>query len=204
MSAPIPSSNVAKPSLPNWMIAPAITEEVLSTTTVYRGRIFNLESLSVRMPDGNTALRDVIRHPGATAVIALNDRDEVLLINQWRTALGSVTTEIPAGKLEPGEDPRECALREFEEETGLAAGTLDYVTSITPAAGFCDEVLHIYVATDLTEASGEHTADDDEFIDVRWVPLDEAVAACTGGLISDCKTIIALLMVAMKRVRGEW
>ena len=190
--------------VPDWMEAPLITEEVLSRRTIHDGRIFTLEELEVRFPSGETGLRDVVRHPGAVGIIALNDRDEVLLINQWRTALGSVTTEIPAGKLEPGEDPRECALREFEEETGLAAGTLDYVTSITPAAGFCDEVLHIYVATDLTEASGEHTADDDEFIDVRWVPLDEAVAACTGGLISDCKTIIALLMVAMKRVRGEW
>jgi len=192
------------PYTPEWMRAEGMIEDVLSRRTLHDGRIFRLEELEVRFPSGATGLRDVVRHPGAVGIIALNDRGEVLLINQWRTALGRVTTEIPAGKLELGEDPRTCALREFEEETGLAAGAMDYLTSITPAAGFCDEVLHIYVASDLAEASGDYAADDDEFIETRWVPLDEAVAACTAGLLSDSKTIIALLMVAMKRVRGEW
>ena len=203
MSAPIPSSNVAKPSLPNWMIAPAITEEVLSTTTVYRGRIFNLESLSVRMPDGNTALRDVIRHPGATAVIALNDRDEVLLTNQWRTSLGRVSTEIPAGTLEPSESPDICAARELEEETGFSAANLAHLTSITTCAGFCDEVLHIYQATDLSTSDGHHQADADEFIEVAWVPFGEVLDACLAGVISDSKTLVAVLAVAALRTRKE-
>lgn len=191
------------PDLPAWMAAPAITEQVISTTTVFRGRIFNLESLNVRFPDGNTGLRDVIRHPGATAVLAINDRDEVLLTNQWRTALGRVSTEIPAGTLEPGEDPATCAARELEEETGLTASSLTPLTSIATCAGFCDEVLHIYQATGLAESDGRHQQDEDEFIEVVWVPFDEVLTACLDGSIADSKTLVAVLAVAAVRTRRE-
>lgn len=190
-------------NLPSWMSAPAITEQVVSTTTVYRGRIFDLESLTVRFPDGNTGLRDVIRHPGATAVIVVNDRDEVLLTNQWRTALGRVSTEIPAGTLERGEDPAQCAARELEEETGLTASSLSHLTSITTCAGFCDEVLHIYQATGLSVSDGRHQPDEDEFIEVIWVPFAEVLAACLDGSITDSKTLVAVLAVAAARSRRE-
>ena len=190
-------------NLPGWMVAPSVTEQVLSATTVYRGRIFSLESLSVRMPDGNTALRDVIRHPGATAVIAMNDRDEVLLTNQWRTSLARVSTEIPAGTLEPGESPDICAARELEEETGFTAANLAHLTSITTCAGFCDEVLHIYQATGLSKSDGRHHADADEFIEVVWVPFGEVLDACLTGLITDSKTLVAVLAVAALRTRRE-
>lgn len=203
MSASTQHEPNARPDLPQWMLAPAITEQVISTTTVYRGRIFNLESLTVRFPDGNTGLRDVIRHSGATAVIATNDRDEVLLTNQWRTSLGRVSTEIPAGTLERGEDPATCAARELEEETGLTAGTLIHLTSITTCAGFCDEVLHIYEATGLTESDGRHQLDEDEFIEVVWVPFAEVLDACLAGLIADSKTLVAVLAVAAIRSRRE-
>ena len=192
------------PYLPDWMRAEGMLEEVLSVQTVHEGRIFRLEEMEVRFPSGDTGLRDVVRHPGAVGILAFNTADEVLLINQWRTALGRVTTEIPAGKLEPGEDPATCAAREFEEETGFAAGSVDYLTSITPAAGFCDEVLHLYVARGLTVGAGDHLPDEDEFIETRWVPFDEVVDACVRGLVSDSKTLIALLTVAAKRTRGEW
>lgn len=184
---------------PVWMRAPELTETTTATETVYRGRIFTLESLTVTLPDGNAAKRDVIRHPGATAVMAFDPSDRVLLTNQWRTSLGRVSTEIPAGTLEAGEDPIACATREFEEETGLSAGPLEHVTSITTCAGFCDEVLHIYRTATVGAASGAHVADHDEFIETVWVPFDELVSAVLAGHVTDSKTAVAVLAEATRR-----
>ena len=193
------------PSTPEILEAPEaisaasdeLAERTIATTPLYHGRIFDLESQTVELPNGQTALRDVIRHPGATAILALNENDEVLLVDQWRTALGEVLREIPAGKLEPGEDPRNCAIRELQEETGIVAKRIEHLTTIATSAGFCDERLHIYVAHDLSQ--GATHRDDDEFMRVFWMPFDEALAACLDTSIFDSKTIIALTMYALKR-----
>lgn len=174
-----------------------LTERTIATTPVYHGRIFDLETQTVELPNGKTALRDVIHHPGATAVLAINEDDEVLLVDQWRTALGEVLREIPAGKLEPSEDPLVCAQRELEEETGVSAKSYKHLTTIATSAGFCDEHLHIYLAQGLSQ--GATHRDEDEFMNVLWVPFEEALAAAKDGSISDSKTIIALTLYALSR-----
>ena len=174
-----------------------LTERTIAVTPIYHGRIFDLETQTVELPNGKTALRDVIHHPGATAVLAINDNDEVLLVDQWRTALGAVLREIPAGKLEPGEDPRDCAIRELQEETGISAESIEHLTTIATSAGFCDERLHIYVARGLSQ--GATHRDEDEFMHAFWMPFEEALAACLDTSIIDSKTIIALTMYALKR-----
>lgn len=174
-----------------------LTERTIAATPLYHGRIFDLEAQTVELPNGKTALRDIIHHPGATAILAINENDEVLLVDQWRTALAEVLREIPAGKLEHGEDPRECAIRELKEETGISAESVEHLTTIATSAGFCDERLHIFIARELTQ--GETHRDDDEFMRVLWMPFDEALTACLNRSIVDSKTIIALMMYALKR-----
>lgn len=178
---------------PSWLSAPNLTEYTLDSEIVYRGPIFNIEKRTVQFPDGNTGLRDVLIHSGATTVLALDEDNRVLLTNQWRTALNRVNTELPAGKIDPGEEPLECALRELAEETGFTAESIEHIGSITTSAGFCDELLHIYVAHDLTPTN-VLSADEDEFIELVWVDFDEVVDACLNGYIEDAKTIVAILM----------
>lgn len=174
-----------------------LIERTITRSPIYHGRIFDLETQTVELPNGQTALRDVIKHPGATAVLAINERGEVLLEDQWRTALGEVLREIPAGKLEKGEDPMECAKRELREETGIVAGHVEHLTSIATSAGFCNEYLHIYLATDLTQHEVERDAD--EFMNIVWLPFEEALKDCLEKRIIDSKTIVALTLYALKR-----
>lgn len=174
--------------------ADQLVEKVLSERRIFSGRIFCIDELVVEHPNGNQGLRDVVRHPGATGIIALNDAGEVLLVSQWRTALNRVTVEIPAGRIEADEDPLVCAERELEEETGYRANSVQHLTTIETCAGFCDEKLYIYQATGIT--SGVRNLDDDEFVIFEWVDLDEAVRRVMDGRITDSKTVVAILMVA--------
>ena len=143
------------------------------------------------MPDGREAVRDVVRHPGAVAIVALTDDGHICLVRQYRTALDRVTVEIPAGKLEPGEDPLAAAHRELEEETGFTADKMAYLTSIASSDGFTDEVIHLYMATGLTFTSSN--PDDDEFINVDLVELTELVDAVLDGRVEDAKTVVGAL-----------
>lgn len=169
-----------------------LAESVDSEEVAWVGRIFSVDRLRVTLPDGRHATRDVVRHPGAVAVVALTDDGRICLVRQYRTALGRVTVEIPAGKLAPGEDPLSCAARELEEETGIVAGKLAYLTTIATSAGFADEVIHIYMATGLARAQA--SPDADEFINVDLVDLPELVDAVLDGRIEDAKTVVGALI----------
>ena len=133
----------------------------------------------------------MVRHPGASAVVALTETGKIVLVRQYRTALDRVTVEIPAGKLDPGEDPLDCARRELREETGFTPGRIRYLTSIASSCGFSDEIIHIYLATQL-EFEGA-SPDDDEFVNVDLVPLTELVDAVLDGKIEDAKTVVGAL-----------
>lgn len=182
----------------------ALSEKPMSEENAWTGRIFSVSRLHVKMPDGREAIRDVVRHPGAVAIVALTDDGRICLVRQYRTALGRVTVEIPAGKLEPGEDPLTCAERELEEETGLTAKKMAYLTSIASSDGFCDEIIHLYMATGLEYTRSN--PDDDEFINVDLVDLTELIDAVLDGKVEDAKTVVGALAcdaVARRLTLGE-
>ena len=170
----------------------ALAEKPVTEDVAWTGRIFNVDRLRVELPDGRMAIRDVVRHPGAVAVVALTEDGRICLVRQYRTALGRVTVEIPAGKLAPGEDPLECANRELLEETGMTAERIAFLTTIATSDGFCDELIHIYMATGISFSRS--TPDADEFINVDLVPLGELVDAVLDGRIEDAKTVVGALV----------
>ena len=176
----------------------SLAEHPLTEETAWTGRIFSVSRLHVEMPDGREAIRDVVRHPGAVAIVALTNDGRIVLVRQYRTALNRVTVEIPAGKLEPGEDPLECARRELLEETGLTAQNMAYLTTMASSAGFSDELIRIYMATELEFTHSDPDAD--EFINVDLVEVSELIDAVLDGRIEDSKTIVgALACDAMAR-----
>ncbi|THJ21100.1 MAG: NUDIX hydrolase [Nitrospira sp. CG24E] len=167
--------------------------------SIYTGRVITLNVDTVTLPNGFTVDLEVVRHPGAAAVVPLKDDGTVVLIRQFRQAAGGFIYEIPAGKLHPGEDPTVCAVRELEEEVGYRAGKLDLLSSIFTAPGFTDEVIHIYKATELTV--GRQQLDRDEVLEVIEMPLLEAVRMIEAGTIRDAKSIVGLQSVYLQNSR---
>lgn len=172
-----------------------LTETLLSKEVVFPGKIIRLEHWQVSLPNGETALREVACHPGASAVVALDDDGQIILVRQHRIAVGRLTLEIPAGKLNsPEEDPFLCAQRELSEETGLTARTWRKLTGLETTPGFCNERIHIYLATGLEQ--GACHPDDDEFLAVTRMPLSQAVENVMNGTFRDGKTALAIMMAA--------
>ena len=161
---------------------------------IFTGKVLTLNIDTVTLPNGVTIDLEIIRHPGAAAVVPLKDKGTVVLIKQFRHAAGGFIYEIPAGKLHPGEDPLHCAVRELEEEIGYIAGRLERLTNILTAPGFTDEVIHIYKATDLT--AGRQQLDRDEVLEVLEISLEEAITMIESGTIRDAKTIVGLQLVS--------
>jgi ADP-ribose pyrophosphatase len=168
-------------------------DHLLSTKRIYSGKVLKLDLDTVALPNGRTTDLEILRHPGASAVVPLQEDGRVVLIRQLRHAAGGFIYEIPAGKLDPHEDPRDCAARELEEEVGYRAGFLVLLTSIWTAPGFTDEVIHIFQGTNLEK--GIQALDQDEVLEIVEWPLEEAMARIQDGTIRDAKTIIGLQMV---------
>lgn len=178
---------------------PHFDEAVLQRDAIYEGRIVKLYLEKVRLPNGEEALREIIRHPGAVAIVPLDADERVTLVRQYRLPAGRHLLEIPAGTLEPGEEPLACAERELQEEAGLFPGKLESLGGIFVAPGYSSEYIHLFLATDLRPSKLE--GDDDEFLEVSSLPLDEALALIDSGEIVDGKTISALLLAARWRDR---
>lgn len=173
----------------------ALKETVISREVVFPGKIVRLEHWQVTLPNGETALREVACHPGAAAVVALDENDNLILVRQARVAVDRITLEIPAGKLDSAEeDPFLCAKRELSEETGLNAENWQKLTVLETTVGFCNERIHMYMATGLSQ--GECHPDEDEFVDVTRMPLKEAVARVMQGEFRDGKTALGVMMAA--------
>ena len=179
-----------------------LEEIILNSETVFRGQIFDVDKVDVLVADGTPATRDIIRHSGAVGIIALDGKGNMLIVRQYRTSLERITAEIPAGRLESGENLLECAARELSEETGYNAEHIEYVGAIASAAGYSDELVHIAYAHGLTP--GKAHPDEDEFVASEWVNIDDMVDAVLSGEIEDSKTMVAALMADAQRRRGTW
>jgi len=171
-------------------------EIITSTQHLYTGRVVTLDLHDVTLPDGTSAVREKITHPGAVAIVPLDADGNVLMVRQYRLAADQVMLEIPAGTLELGEDPAVCAVRELQEETGYRPGKLEAVGGIFAAPGYTTEFIHLFFATDLIES--RLPGDADEFIEVERVPLSQAIAWVMDGTLIDGKSVSGLLKVARK------
>jgi ADP-ribose pyrophosphatase len=169
-------------------------ETIVKSEEIYSGRVVHLTIHEVRLPDGSHSKREVVKHPGAVALVALDAGQNVLLVRQFRLPAGRVLSEIPAGTLKPDEAPAACATRELQEETGYKPGQLEALGGFFAAPGYTTEYIHLFLATELVESQLD--ADDDEFVEVDRVPLAEALAMIERGDIVDAKTITGLLRVA--------
>ena len=173
-----------------------IEEKIEDSKVVYEGVFINVERLTVTLPDGRKGERDVVRHPGAVAVLALNDNGDILMERQYRVPIDQVIYEIPAGKVDPDEDPTASAQRELQEETGYTAGEILRVGEIILAAGYSDEIIEIFIARDLT--LGESRMDEDEFLEHEFIPKEKVLQMIKTGEIKDSKTICAMLYLQLQ------
>ena len=169
---------------------PALVETVLSDEVRWEGRIFSAELLEVGLSDGSRSRREIVRHHGGAGCVAVMD-GRVCLVRQYRVALGRMTLEIPAGKVDAGEPRDVCAARELTEETGLVAERLELLTESYGAPGFTNEHTSVYFAHGLTQ--GASAPDEGELVGVVWVPVDDAIEAIRAGLIDDAKTVGGIL-----------
>ncbi len=168
---------------------PALDEVTLSTEPIFDGKVIRVQLDTVRLPNGETGKREIVRHNGAVAVLAIHN-DRMIVVEQFRQPLGRTQVEIPAGKLEPGEDPADAIARELKEETGYTAKELKLLYSFYTSPGFADELIHLYLADELEQ--GEAQLDEDEFLEMSAITLDEAYEQIRAGRISDAKTIMAV------------
>ena len=170
-------------------------ERTLRSTRPWTGKRIAVRIDEVERADGHRTRREIVEHPGAVAILAW-DGERLAMVGQWRHATGRTLLEIPAGTLEPGEPPAETAKRELAEECGLAAATWEAGPRFYTAPGFCDELMHVYLATDLTDAPGE--ADPDEQLEASWMMLDDALRAVDEGRIVDAKSLAAIGWLARR------
>jgi ADP-ribose pyrophosphatase len=171
-----------------------LTEKRLKSDYAFKGRILNLRVDTVELPNGRTSTREVVEYAGAVAVVALDEQGNVVLVRQYRYPVGRELVEIPAGKIDRNEDPLECARRELAEETGYRAREWQSLLRFYSTPGFTSEHMHLFLAKGLE--AGEQAPDEDEFVEVRKVPLSEAVAMVERGEICDAKSIVGLLVAS--------
>ncbi len=168
-----------------------LKEETISQETVYKGIIVNIRRDKARLADGRVTNREVIEHPGGVAVFALDEENRVIMVRQFRYPMGEVVLELPAGKLEKGEDPRDSGLRELEEETGLQPGTFLSMGCSYSSPGILGEKIHLFFAKDLVQ--GPSHPDDGEFLQIVRIPYPELLDMARRGEIKDSKTLVGIL-----------
>jgi ADP-ribose pyrophosphatase len=175
-----------------------LEEKTLSTEKIFSGNVISLQVDEVSLPNGKTSKRELVKHPGAVAVLALTDENKIVMVAQYRKALEKETIELPAGKLEKGELPIVCAERELEEETGYECEGLELLYSFYTAPGFTDEIIHLYLAKGLKKKENPAGLDEDEFVDLIEMTLEEAYQAIKEEKICDAKTIFAVQYVQLQ------
>ncbi len=167
-------------------------EEKIDSKKVFSGQILGLYHDTVKLPNGKTATREKITHPGAVGIVPVTDDNKIILVRQYRYPVEDITIEIPAGKLDKGESPFRCAQRELEEEVGAVDGKLIHLSTFYTTPGFCNEVLHLYMAIGFRRTG--NNLDEDEFLEIVAPAVSEALNWIKDGKIRDSKTIIGVLM----------
>lgn len=180
-----------------------LIEKTIRKEKIFSGKVVQLYVEDVQLPNGKTSKREVIKHPGAVAIIPITNEGKLVLVRQYRKALERVLVEIPAGKLEKGEEPLATAHRELEEETGYRARSLYHIASFYTSPGFADELIHLYVAEGLMKVENAASLDEDEFVDILEVTLEEALEMFEKREIYDAKTAYALQYLQWRRAMGE-
>lgn len=168
-----------------------LNETRLSGETIFEGKVFTVQRDRIRLPDGREAEREVIRHPGGVGVLALDEENHIIMVRQYRYAAGEILLEIPAGRLEPGEQPCETGKRELREETGFRAGRFEPLGEIIPTGGYDSEIIWLFLARDLSP--GDTCFDDGEFVETVRIPFEKALRDVMSGKIRDGKTAFAIL-----------
>ncbi|MCT1903287.1 NUDIX hydrolase [Oceanobacillus sojae] len=168
-------------------------EKTITTKKIFEGNIIDVQLDEVKLPNGETAKRELVYHPGAVAVIPITSDNKIVLVEQYRKPLERTLIEIPAGKLEENENPLTAAVRELEEETGYTTTNLSQVTSFYTSPGFANELVYVYITNDLIKMENPPAGDDDEFVEIMEVTLEEAKKLVEEGRIQDAKTNYAVL-----------
>lgn len=178
-----------------------LTEKQLKADYVFKGKILNVRVDEALMPDGKTASREVIEHNGGVMVAPLDENGNLYFVDQFRYPYFEIVTELPAGKLEKGEDPYEAGIRELREETGASAEKIVSLGRLYPSPGYCGEIIHLYLATGLS--FGEQNPDDDEFLEVKKIHISKAVEMVMNGELPDSKTQVGILKIARLLDEGK-
>lgn len=176
-------------------------ETKLSSTEIYHGRVFRVTTDHVLLENNKEATREVVHHNGGVCIAALDQDDNLLFVHQYRYPMGTEILELPAGKREKDEDPAVCGRRELEEECGYQAGKFSLLSIMYPTVGYCSEIIHIYLAEDLTTT--HQNLDEDEFLDVERIPFQTAVEMVLRNEIPDAKTQLAILKIYALRAQKE-
>lgn len=179
----------------------SFSEKTLNKKEIFDGKIINVHVDDVELPDGSLAFREVVEHSGGVCVAALTDEDEIFMVRQFRYPFKKELVEVPAGKLEKGEEPLKAGMRELQEECGVTADNVISLGTIYPTVAYCSEIIYMFAATGLKKS--EQKLDDGEFLGVEKVKLQTAVEMVMNGEISDAKTVAAVLKVAYLRSEGK-
>ncbi len=169
-------------------------EKTLKSERIYEGRLVNLRQDAVVLSSGRETVREVVEHPNCVAIVAIDSEDNVVMVRQFRKPVEGVLLEIPAGVIELGEEPQQCALRELEEETGYMAGKMERIGGFYSSPGYSTEFLHLFLATDLQR--GSTRPDEDEIIEVVSIPWEQILGLIVAGEVCDAKSIVGLFTVA--------
>ena len=174
-------------------------EKTVSSETIFKGNVLKLKVDTVSLPDGKTATRELVMHPGGVGVVAVTDDDKLILVKQYRKPYDKVMYEIPAGKLDKNEEVETCGKRELMEETGATCKTFEYLGNVYPSPGYTDEIIHLYFAKGLE--FGKANPDEDEFLDIEFFTIEKVHEMIMNNEINDAKTIIGFFK-AMEKLKG--
>ncbi|MFE8702594.1 NUDIX hydrolase [Cytobacillus sp. FJAT-54145] len=180
-----------------------LEEKTIKTEKIFNGKVISLQVDDVELPNGKTSKREIIKHPGAVAVLAITDENKIVMVEQYRKALEKMIIEIPAGKLEKGEEPASTARRELEEETGYDCEKLEWLISFYTSPGFADEIIHLYVAKGLFKKENAASLDEDEFVNVMEITLEKAQEYLREQRIYDAKTAYAIQYLQLQEALNK-